>query len=65
MSQSGGQDCAWSDDEIHVIDEDERCVLTEGGDVLCQACGTVFLDMFPDEGQWYDELSEVHPDWRT
>jgi hypothetical protein len=61
----GGQDCAWSPpDEVHVIEEDERCVLTEAGDVLCEDCGRAFLDSFPDEGQW-KVLEDVHPDWRV
>jgi hypothetical protein len=61
----GGQDCAWStSEEVHVIEEDERCVLTEAGDVLCSDCGAAFLDSFPDEGQW-ERLDEVHEDWRV
>jgi hypothetical protein len=66
----GGQDCAWSNygpagDEVHVIEEEDKCLLTEGGDVLCEACGMMFLDMFPGEGQWKDSLEDVHPDWRV
>jgi hypothetical protein len=60
------QSCSWCSESI---EEDEDCVLTEGGDVLCLGnglvCGETFTEMCPEDVAQRGPLSEVHEDWRV